>query len=94
MDENQHRTRRGRCFRNEDIEQVALGRAVFDVPLHLDALIGLLLLQRRVERGGLGRVDDAAEFLQFGGDFRRHRAILSPCRGYEHGGKNRQSRFK
>ena len=80
----------------EDVEQVAIGGAVFDVTLDLDALIGLFFLQWRVEHGGLRRVDDAAEFLELPGDLLRHWASLRPrrCRRYDQCCEYGQSRFQ
>ncbi|GIQ72718.1 hypothetical protein BraRD5C2_11540 [Bradyrhizobium sp. RD5-C2] len=57
-----------------------VGRAILDVALDLDALIGLLLLHRRVERGRLGHLDDAAEFQELPGQIFRHRALLGERR--------------
>ena len=86
MDEDQHRPgRSGRRLRHENIEQVAVGGAVFDIPLDPDALIRLLLLQRRIERQGVRRVDDPAHLHQSGGDLRRHRALLRQGRACDKG---------
>jgi hypothetical protein len=76
VDEDQHRPGGGRGIRHPDIEQVALGRTVFDVAFDLDALVGFLLLQRLVERGSLRGIDDAADLDQLPGDILRHRALL------------------
>jgi hypothetical protein len=78
VDIDQHRPGRRSRLRREDIQQIAIGRAIFDVPLDLDALVGLLSLQRRIEPFGLWRIDDTAEFLQLGSDFLRHGALLGP----------------
>ncbi|MEY9296228.1 hypothetical protein ABIF24_000859 [Bradyrhizobium elkanii] len=98
MDVDQHGSPRRRRLRREHVEQMPVGGAVFDVAPDLDALIGLLLLQRRVERSGLGRVDDAAEFQELPGQIFRHRgfghrALLGERRGREHQGR-RQSRYR
>jgi hypothetical protein len=71
-----------------------LGRAVFDVALGLDAGMRLLLLQRRVESGGLGRLDDPANFQQFSGQIRRHRGLLSRRGAREKYGGNRGGPFQ
>jgi hypothetical protein len=83
MDKDQHRARRRCGTRDEYVEQVAVGRAVFDIPLDPDARIGLLLMQWGIDRGGMRQVDDAAELHQLPGDILGHRASLGPRRARE-----------
>src|SRR5258708_34677702 len=49
VNKHQHRAWRRRRLRPEDIEQIAIVRAVFDVTLDPDALIGLFFLQWRCD---------------------------------------------
>jgi hypothetical protein len=49
---------------------------VSDIALDLDAGIGLFLLQRCVDVGGLGGIDYRADLHQLPGNVLRHRALL------------------
>jgi hypothetical protein len=80
MNEDQHRSRRRGGLRREDVEQVAIGRAIFDVALDLDALIRFFLLQRRVECAGSPLIDRVPDFDELRGDVGGHWALVGPRR--------------
>jgi len=70
---------------------MALVGPVLEVACDLDALVGLRLLQRRVELGRLRGIDDGAEFGKLPLDVGGHAALL---RGREPGGQEQQGKKK
>jgi len=72
---DQHRTGRAVRRRREHVEQVARVGTVAHVARHLDAPVGLLFLERRVEDRGLRRIDDAADRRDLRRELGRHAGI-------------------
>ena len=61
VDKHQHRPAPGAVLGDENIDYVARITAVFHVAQNLDAGVGLLFLQRRVERCGFCRIGYPAD---------------------------------
>jgi len=81
VDEHKHRTPGAGGLRHEDIDDVARIAAVFHIAADLDARIGLLLLERRIELAGVLRIDHPAHRRDFLGEVGRH---LCPRGGRRH----------